>query len=315
MRYLLRPRPAGLIGLVLGVSLALSGCTGGNAAAPTSEAPLTPGSLVDETPSSTPPIPSSLPASTPTTSSVALGSTTILSSDAETAPTSAQSVNSPATASVSRPVTVTESSRTVTSLNDTATDGAPSTASGSTTSPSSAATIESTESTSRTTTPKPPSSISRSSSATPSRSTGVETVHLTPEELTTRKEIEKAWLKYWSTFTLFNKIPKVERRTRFAEVAMDPELSSLLAAAERADQENLENFGTVSHRVYWGPPVAGKGSAVIGDCTDQTQFGAKNKKTGEIVVIGGKQGNYNGTMQKTGSSWKVSYLDFRGESC
>ncbi len=312
MGYLHRHGPAGLIAVVLGVWLSLSACTGGTAAAPTSETPLTPGgSLVDKTPSSTPSIPSSLPASTPTTSSVALGSTTILSSDAETAPTSAHSVNSPATASVSRPVTVTESSRTVTSLNDTATDGAPSTAPGSTTSPSSAATIEST---SRTTTSTPPSSISRSSTATPtpSRSTGVETVHLTPEELNTRKEIEKAWLKYWDVYVAFNRIPKDQRPAAFGAVAVDPELSDLLRTATLADHKHLESVGTVGHRVYWGPPASGKSSAVIGDCVDESRFRSRNTVSGKLLQAGPARVNFNGTLLKTArGEWKVSFLDFR----
>jgi len=305
MRCPHRRGPAGLIAVVLSVWLSLSACTGGTAAAPTSQTPLTPaGSLVEErTPpaspdASTSPEPSSTPGSSTTTLSSKFSSvqstTTASSSSATPSPTASPSANptlsksSISAPSTTRPAT----SRSSTTAAPPTTSSTPSTAPGPTTK-------------------APPAA----STTRPSRSTGVETVIMNAEEINTRKEIEKAWLDYWTIFVVLNKIPKGDRLEAFGNVAIEPELSSLIDAAERADQKELVNFGEVVHHVYWGPPVSGKSSAVIGDCTDQTHFGAKNRKTGDIEVIGGKEGNYNGTLQKVGKVWKVSYLDFRGEAC
>lgn len=144
-----------------------------------------------------------------------------------------------------------------------------------------------------------------------SRSSGVETVVLNAEEIATRHEIETAWIKYWDVFVAFNKIPKDERPERFGAVAVDPELNDLLTKAAIADEEKIQNWGTVTHHVYWGSPVAGRNSAVIGDCTDQSKFGGANSK-GEPYSVGGKKGNYNGTLTRdVHGRWKVSFLAFR----
>lgn len=302
MRYLLRPRPAGLIGLVLGVSLALSGCTGGNAAAPTSETPLTlRGSLVDETPpaasseASRSPAPSSMPGSKTTKllskSSSVQSTTTTTSRRAAPSPTtspsadptvSESSIRAPSTA---RPAT----RRSSTAVAPPATSSTPSTASSPTTKAS------------------PPAST-----ANPSRSTGVETVIMNAEEINTRKEIEKAWLDYWDVYVAFNRVPKEQRAARFGAVAMDPELADLLRTALLGDRAHLQNEGTVGHRVYWGAPVSGKMSVAIGDCVNQSKFRSKNTVTGNLGPVGPDRVNFNGTLQKSPDGhWKVSFLDYR----
>ena len=302
MGYLHRHRPAGLIAVVLGVWLSLSACTGGTAAAPTSETPLTPrGSLVDETPSaasseaSRSPAPSSMPGSRTTKlsskSSSVQSTTTTTSRRAAPSPTtspsadptvSESSISAPSTA---RPAT----SRSSTAVAPPTTSSTPSTASSPTTKASPAA-----------------------STPRPSRSTGVETVIMNAEEINTRKKIEKAWLDYWDVYVAFNRVPKEQRPARFGAVAMDPELADLLQAANKADAMKIRNFGHVVHHVYWGPPVARKRSAVIGDCTDQSRFGVENSQTGEGESVGTRGANYNGTLQKGADGrWRVSFLDFR----
>lgn len=135
------------------------------------------------------------------------------------------------------------------------------------------------------------------------------------EEINTRKEIEKAWLRYWDVYVKFNKIPRESRRPTFGAVAMDPELADLLTAAPIADSKKIQNFGYVTHHIYWGPPVAGKRSAVIGDCTDQSNFGIENSQTKEKRGFGSAAANYNGTLQKDSrGQWKVSFLDYREDT-
>lgn len=268
--------------VAVSMMLAVTACTGGNDADPTSEVPLTPGgSVINESTSSETTSPSALPGTTLTQSG-----TTQPSASPSSRSTRATGPMTTPKASTSPRGTPSPTTTAPTST------GPPST---------------------------PPTSIrpstgptSPTSATVPSRSSDVETLHLTPEELNTRKDIEKAWLKYWDVFVTFNKVPKDQRKAVFSAVAMDPDLSSLIQAATKADEAHIENFGTVGHHVYWGPPVSGKSSAVIGDCTDQSRFGYRDSKTKEIQGVGTKSGNYNGTMQKGSDGiWRVSFRDRR----
>lgn len=311
MGYLHRHSPAGLIAVVLGVWLPLSACTGGTAAAPTSETPLTPrGSLVDETPPSTSsetsgsPGPSSTPGSERATSSSMPGSEPVTSLSRPPSVRSMTTTSGPTSAKT--PASTSDSTVGETSSR------AATTAASATSRPSATALPPATSWTPSTGSNPIAKAPPPASTANPSRSTGVETVIMNAEEIATRKEIEQAWLRYWDIYVAFNRVPKEQRPARFGAVAMDPELADLLRAATIADEKAIENYGTVSHRIYWGPPVAGKTTAVIGDCTDQTKFGVRNRTTGRLAAPAGSQGDYNGTLQKVDGTWKVSYLDFRG---
>lgn len=273
--------------VAVSMMLAVTACTGGNDADPTSEVPLTPGgSVINESTSSVTTSPSALPGTTLTQSGTTQPSASPSSrSTRATGPMTTPKVSTSPRGTPS-PTTIAPTST-----------GPPST---------------------------PPASIrpsttptSPTSSTVPSRSSDVETLHLTPEELNTRKDIEKAWLKYWDVYVAFNKIPKDERPAKFGAVAMDPELADLLRTADLADQKHLISVGNVAHRIYWGPPVSRKSSAVIGDCIDQSKFRSKNTANGQLGHIGPARVNFNGTLQKVdGGIWKVSFLDFRdGVKC
>jgi len=302
MGYLHRHGPAGLIAVVLGVWLSLSACTGGTAAAPTSETPLTPrGSLVDETPSAA----SSEASRSPAPPSMLGSRTTKLSSKSSsvqstTTTTSRRAAPSPRTSPSADP-TVSESSIS-----------APSTAR-SATSRSSTAVAPPTTSSTPSTASSPTTKVSPAASTPrPSRSTGVETVIMNAEEINTRKEIEQAWLRYWDIYVAFNRVPKEQRPARFGAVAMDPELADLLRTALLGDRAHLQNEGNVGHRVYWGAPVSGKTSVAIGDCVNQSKFRSKNTVTGNLGPVGPDRVNFNGTLQKSPDGhWKVSFLDYR----
>ncbi len=279
--------------VAVSMMLAVTACTGGNDADPTSEVPLTPGGSVINESTSSPP--TSAPNSgSPGSITTSAGSATTPAGRTSPGRSTVSSADGP-TSNSTDPTTVVPSSDSSPTSVSTTTSPPPST-----TGPTK-------------TTGTPP----ESPTARPSRSSDVETVVMNAEEINTRKDIEKAWLKYWDVYVAFNRIPKSDRPAKFGAVAMDPELGDLLRTADLADQKHLVSVGNVAHRVYWGPPVSGKSSVVIGDCTDQSKFRSKNTATGQLQPAGPARVNFNGTLQKvSGGIWKVSFLDFReGVKC
>ena len=247
--------PGWLAGAV-GVALLLSGCTGSTTTLP-STTPLTPGgSFVGTLTEAT------------TDASGAPGP----ASGTSTGPVSPTSLSAPL--GLSTPARTGQSPSPSLSLSLSPLSDRPPASTGATTPTSPAPTA-----------PTPASSIAPGGSkvatgpATPPPtvnppSVTVDTSGLSAQEAADRKAIEQAWLHYWEVYVKINSIPVASRGSALAAVAVDPIKAQILSSALLFDKEKRATYGTVAHRPYWGPPVDGRDTAIMGDCLDTSKYGS-----------------------------------------
>ena len=130
---------------------------------------------------------------------------------------------------------------------------------------------------------------------------------LTVRERADRAAIENSWIRFWEVTSRLIKTPSAQRLKLLASVAIEPQVGKLLAAAQDFDAHGWDQYGTVGHRFYWGPPVDGGGIAILGDCMDFSRAGRLDVKSGKALTVGVTRSNIRGTFTRgAGDTWRVN---------
>lgn len=134
----------------------------------------------------------------------------------------------------------------------------------------------------------------------------VATKGLSSSEVVDRTAIQKVWFEYWSVSLPILRTPPDERRTALEKVASEPQITKLLIAAKEFEKNSFDNYGTLGHRPYWGPPVDGEDRAIMGDCMDVSRAGKINAKTGKALTVGPSRSNIRGLFERiSNGQWRV----------
>jgi len=136
----------------------------------------------------------------------------------------------------------------------------------------------------------------------------VQTSGLSAKEIADRTAIQEIWVKYWQTTGPILKTPVKARAVRLRNVAVEPQIGKLLAAAATFEKNGWNNYGAPIHHIYWGPPVDGAAQAIMGDCMDLSHAGRLNVKTGKPLTVGLPRTNLRGIFEQTPAGWRVSGL-------
>ena len=135
-------------------------------------------------------------------------------------------------------------------------------------------------------------------------------------ETSDREAIENAWVNYWVvTLPLLKRPPAVWHRTA-ATVAAEPLLADIMKNAAQFKKDGKDNYGSVKHRFYWGPPVGGEDVAVVGDCMDTSHVGSLNIKTGEKLTVGLVRDNARiGFQRGPDGKWRADHIQYLDSAC
>lgn len=159
-------------------------------------------------------------------------------------------------------------------------------------------------------TPEPSPTVSSAASSGSPSSDGLDTStrsaasaqsseNLSPQEAADRAAIEAQWIKFWVVYDEIVRTPVAQRKERLQSVAVSPALDEVLEAANQADADGIDNYGTWSHRLSWETPVAGQTTAVISDCQDQSQTGTIDVASGKTLTVGKSRSHMRGEFVKT----------------
>lgn len=96
-----------------------------------------------------------------------------------------------------------------------------------------------------------------------------------------------------------------------SSVAVDPALALVLQGYAKFAKNGWTDYGSVTHRPYWPAPVAGKTTAVMGDCMDDSRYGSLDIKTGDKLTVGVARDNTRVTAVKgTDGVWRVQKVEY-----
>lgn len=129
---------------------------------------------------------------------------------------------------------------------------------------------------------------------------------ISPQEAADRAAVEAAWAKFWEVSDNLTRIDEEVRRQEMYAVAIDPTLSQALADARSLDAKGREIYGHSAFHPYWEQSINGAATAVMGDCTDTSKSGARDKGSGEIRTVGVADNNTRATfVRESDGTWKV----------
>jgi hypothetical protein len=104
-------------------------------------------------------------------------------------------------------------------------------------------------------------------------------------------------------------INEQDRLALASTVAVDPTLSQALADARSLDAKGREVYGQSFFHPYWEQSINGESVAVMGDCTDTSMSGARDKASGEIRTVGVADNNTRATfVREPDGDWKVKEI-------
>jgi len=271
-------RRSAMVGLVMVAATALAGCTSTTGSQGTSASSLTPGASMV----------SPVLASASSSSAASLGALTSPSTPSRSASVPTAVTSSIATSAPSKTMLTTTSVTSATTKSGT--------------------TVKSSTAVSSRTT-----ATSRAAANVPT----VQTSGLSAKEIADRTAIQGAWTHYWIVSSNLVQIPKNRRRAALEVVAVEPQVSGLLKEADDWEKKGWQAYGTPGHRPYWGPPVDGQASAIMGDCIDLSHTGRVASKTGQKLTVGVVRTNARGVFQRGDDGiWRVSSLqDLRNVEC
>lgn len=152
--------------------------------------------------------------------------------------------------------------------------------------------------------PPSPSSDAVESSASTAVSSDI-----SPQEAADRAAIEAQWIKFWDVYQGIVRTTPDDRQAMAQSVAVTTLADKMVAAAEKASLENKDNYGEVVHHVFWQFDVAGKSSAVIADCLDQSNAGTVDTSTGTLITTGPERANMRGELVRGDDGiWRVKSI-------
>jgi hypothetical protein len=134
---------------------------------------------------------------------------------------------------------------------------------------------------------------------------------LSARERSDRAAIESVWLRYWDATDKIFSVPASSRLTLLRSVAVESQAQSVLSQTLMFIAKGWADYGNVGHNIYWGPPVAGSHTAMMGDCADLSHAGRKDVKSGQPLTVGVAHDNIHGIF-KLGDDgkWRVSGIQF-----
>ena len=158
-----------------------------------------------------------------------------------------------------------------------------------------------------------PTTPGSSTSGTPSTASSTPTsVDTAAREAQDRAAVEAAWAHYWTVYETFQtKVPQAKWDSTIAGIAVDPIRAQVLKSARADLIIDVVTFGQVVNHPYWTTPVAGKTTAVMGDCMDQSHYGSMFAKTKKKRTVGVAHDNTRATLVRgTDGTWRVKQIEY-----
>lgn len=122
--------------------------------------------------------------------------------------------------------------------------------------------------------------------------------------------------RFWSSLSPISKMPAAQRLSKLAEVAVNPELKSLVAGMSKNDQEGQVFYGA---QILHPKPirVALDGTtAVVDDCQDSRRTGLATKARMAPVTVGVAHNHVVVTMKRSADDlWKVAFVSYTPTPC
>lgn len=131
------------------------------------------------------------------------------------------------------------------------------------------------------------------------------------QEAADRAAVEKAWSDFWPVSDNLWRLPEEDRPGAASAVAVDPTLSQVVERAKALEEKGLESYGQLTFHPYWEKAINNGEVAVMGDCTDTSQSGAREVATGAIRTIGIPQRNTRATFVRGQDGiWRVANIEY-----
>lgn len=137
----------------------------------------------------------------------------------------------------------------------------------------------------------------------------------TTSEIADRDAVVAAYDEYWVQTHEVPHQPLSTWRKAMAEVAVDPQLKTVLQGMRFARDVGITSYGSVTSRVS-EVAVNGKVATVV-DCQDASNSGKADLKTGEKRTVGVARNSVRARLERdpTDGTWKVAQITFPGGDC
>jgi len=153
------------------------------------------------------------------------------------------------------------------------------------------------------------------STATPPPNT---TTSLDPgaQETKDRQDAELAWRRFLGVLLRVGTLPAEQVEPAIDAVAVDPALSRLRVQEAQFRTDHKAGYGQDISYISWTQPIDGKDTAVLSDCSDGSQAGVLDTRTGNKLTVGTVNTLLRGTLQRTPQGWKVANSELlEGATC
>ena len=166
---------------------------------------------------------------------------------------------------------------------------------------------------------RPPPTVSPSPSArssATSSATSLATSLATPSATSEQQRVLAQYQRFWKSLTPISKIPAAQRRFKLAEVAVNPELKSLVEGMSKNDRERQVFYGVQSLHPKPIRVTQDGTTAVVDDCQDSRHTGLADRATMATVTVGVAHNHVVLTMKRTaGDLWKVAFVSYTATRC
>ena len=159
--------------------------------------------------------------------------------------------------------------------------------------------------------PAPTVSTAPTPSSAPSGTAARGSARISPREAADRAAVEAAWLRFWNAYNSLLSVPMPRRTATMRQVAAVPLAAVIVTSASEAEKGHINNYGSMLHRIYWGPDIGGSDTASIGDCADESEFGTVDTRTNKRLTHGDERVNFRGTLSRDSLGvWRVLQVQF-----
>jgi hypothetical protein len=126
------------------------------------------------------------------------------------------------------------------------------------------------------------------------------------QEEADRAAIEAVWRQVWDLFRHGYDMPEQEVKDVADRILAEPVKSQFVEGLISGAERDVTSYGLISLHPYWYQPVAGLEYAVVGDCSDFSQYGEAKRSTGEQTSRGRANANRIGQFVKSSDgTWKM----------